>query len=49
MDWITLIKTFDRVELAYQADDAATILRELHALVPEYNSSYIVSTVANGE
>ena len=49
VDWITLIKTFDRVELAYQADDAATILRELHALVPEYNSSYIVSTVANGE
>lgn len=37
VDWVTLIKAFDRIELAYQSDDQFTILEVLQALVPEYS------------
>lgn len=36
IDWVTLIKAFDTIELAYQSDDQETILYTLKKLVPEY-------------
>lgn len=49
VDWITLIKSFDKVEFAYQSDDEAKILNELCELVPEYDSSEQVATIVNRE
>jgi FlaA1/EpsC-like NDP-sugar epimerase len=41
LDWVTLIKAFDTIELAYQSDDQETILTVLKDLVPEYKQTVV--------
>jgi FlaA1/EpsC-like NDP-sugar epimerase len=44
VDWVTLIKAFDTIELAYQSDDQETIVNTLKELVPEYHQTEIEAT-----
>lgn len=41
VDWVTLIKYFDDIEFAYQANDVTKLLNILRELVPEYHSENI--------
>ncbi len=43
VDWLTLIKAFDQIELAYQSDDSERILCILKQLVPEYEHAVVFS------
>lgn len=47
IDWITLIKAFDRIEYGYQADDTETVLTVIKQLVPEYTTATQESVVAD--
>ncbi len=42
VDWITLIKSFDKIEHAYRFDDGHTVLSIMRELVPEYIPQAIV-------